>query len=97
MLTIVYSAIWEILLPERGYNDAELRVLGRAIRGAREQRGMSPDELAGATGMSRQRIHELETGHLDPSYELLVVLAEGLDMQISVLIALVEELKEREP
>ena len=97
MLTIVYSAIWEILLPESGYNDAELRVLGRAIRRMREQRGMSPDELAGATGMNRQRIHELETGHLDPSYELLLALAEGLDIQISVLIALVEELKEREP
>jgi transcriptional regulator with XRE-family HTH domain len=59
----------------------------------REQRGMSPDRLADATGMTRQRIDAIETGRLDPSYDLLLALAEGLRAQPSALVALAEELK----
>jgi transcriptional regulator with XRE-family HTH domain len=60
----------------------------------REQLGMSADELASATGISRQRIDALETGHLDPTYELLLALAEGLAIQPSALVSLAEQLKE---
>jgi transcriptional regulator with XRE-family HTH domain len=60
----------------------------------REQRDMSADELAAAAGMSRQRIDALETGHLDPTYELLLALAEGLGIQPSALVTLAEQLKE---
>jgi transcriptional regulator with XRE-family HTH domain len=60
----------------------------------REQRGMSADELAGAIDMRRQRIEALETGHLDPTYELLLALAEGLGIQPSALVTLAEQLKE---
>ncbi len=55
---------------------------------------MSADELAGATGTSRQHIDALETGHLDPTYELLLALAEGLRVQPSALVTLAEQLKE---
>lgn len=81
-------------MPERGHKDADLLVLGRAIRGMREQQGMSADELAGATGMNRQRIDALETGHLDPTYELLLALADGLGIQPSALVTLAEQLRE---
>jgi transcriptional regulator with XRE-family HTH domain len=60
----------------------------------REQRGMSADELAGAIDMRRERIEALETGHLDPTYELLLALAEGLGMQPSALVTVAEQLKE---
>jgi transcriptional regulator with XRE-family HTH domain len=60
----------------------------------REQRGMSVDELAGAIDMRRQRIEALETGHLDPTYELLLAVAEGLGIQPSALVTLAEQLKE---
>jgi transcriptional regulator with XRE-family HTH domain len=60
----------------------------------REQRDMSADELAATAGMSRQRIEALETGHLDPTYELLLALAEGLGIQPSALVTLAEQLKE---
>jgi transcriptional regulator with XRE-family HTH domain len=60
----------------------------------REQLGMSAEELADATGMSRQRIYALETGHLDPTYELLLALARGLNTQVSTLATLAEQLKE---
>lgn len=81
-------------MPESGHSDADLPVLGRAIRLMRERRDMSADELASATGMSRQRIEALETGHLDPTYELLLALAKGLGIQASALITLAEQLKQ---
>jgi transcriptional regulator with XRE-family HTH domain len=59
----------------------------------REERGMSPDRLADATGMTRQRIDAMETGRLDPSYDLLLALAEGLRAQPSALVALAQQLK----
>jgi transcriptional regulator with XRE-family HTH domain len=81
-------------LPERRHKDADLLVLGRAIRGMREQQDMSADELAVATGMNRRRIDALETGRLDPTYELLLALADGLGIQPSALVTLAEQLKQ---
>jgi transcriptional regulator with XRE-family HTH domain len=94
MKTLVFIAIWELFLPESRHRDADLRGLARAVRRMREQLGMSAEELAGATDMGRQRIDALETGHLDPTYEQLLALAEGLDTQVSVLVALAGRLKE---
>lgn len=96
MTTIVFSPIWELFLPESGHRDADLLVLGRAVRRMREQRGMSADELAGATSMGRERVDALETGRLDPTYELLLALAEGLGTQPSALVILAEQLKGNE-
>jgi hypothetical protein len=44
--------------------------------------------------MSRQRIDALETGHLDPTFEQLLALADGLDKQVSDLVALAGRLTE---
>jgi transcriptional regulator with XRE-family HTH domain len=93
MKTVVVSANWELFLPDSGHRSTELSLLGRAVRQTREQRGMSPDRLADASGMTRQRIDAIETGRLDPSYDLLLALAEGLRAQPSALVALAEQLK----
>jgi transcriptional regulator with XRE-family HTH domain len=93
MMTIVFIAIWELSLPESRHRDADLLVLGRAVRLMREQRGMGAEELADAIGMSRDRVEALETGHLDPTYELLLELADGLDTEPSALVTLAEQLK----
>jgi DNA-binding XRE family transcriptional regulator len=71
-------------LPDSGHQCADLVLLGRAVRQMREQRYMSPDELADTTGTSRQRIDAIETGRLDPSYALLLALTEGLRTQPAV-------------
>jgi len=92
-MTIVFSANWELFLPASEHRDADLLVLGQAVRQMREQRGMSIDELAGATSIARERVDALETGRLDPTYELLLALAEGLDIQPSALMILAEQLK----
>jgi transcriptional regulator with XRE-family HTH domain len=60
----------------------------------REQRGISADELADATGMHRRGIDALEAGHLDPTYELLLALADGLGVEPSALVIFAEQLKE---
>jgi transcriptional regulator with XRE-family HTH domain len=81
-------------LPESVHRDANLLVLGRAVRRIREQRRMSADDLAAATGMTRERLDALETGRLDPTYELLLALADGLDTQPSALVGLAEQLRD---
>lgn len=81
-------------MPDSGHRDVDLLVLGRAVRRMRERRGMSADELAGAIDIGRQRIDALETGHLDPTYELLLAVAEGLGIEPSALVTLAERLKE---
>jgi transcriptional regulator with XRE-family HTH domain len=93
MKTVVLIPNWELFLPGSGHRRTELSLLGRAVRQMREQRGMSPDTLADATGMTRQRIDAIETGHLDPTYDLLLALAEGLRSQPSALVALAEQLR----
>lgn len=55
---------------------------------------MSADELAGAIDIRRQRIDALETGHLDPTYELLLAIADGLGIEPSAVVTLAERLKE---
>ena len=81
-------------MPEREHSDADLLILGRAIRRMREQMSMSADELADATGMAPRRLAALETGRLDPTYDLLLVVVEGLGVRLSALMALAEQLEQ---
>lgn len=92
MQTVVVIANWEIFLPCGGHQPTDLASLGQALRRMRERRGMSADELAAAAGTSRQRIDAIERGGLDPTYALLLALAEGLGTQPSALVKLAERL-----
>jgi transcriptional regulator with XRE-family HTH domain len=65
--------------------DPELLRLGETIRRLREQQRLSVAELATRTGVEMQRIRELETGWFDPTYEVLIALARGLDIRLSAL------------
>jgi transcriptional regulator with XRE-family HTH domain len=79
-------------LAQSGYKEPNLLILGRAVKLMREQRGMSTDELADASGVLRERIGALEVGQLDPTYELLLEIADGLGTQPSALVTLAERL-----
>jgi transcriptional regulator with XRE-family HTH domain len=72
-------------------HEQDLVALGQAVGRLREQRGMSTNELADATGIERLRISTLEAGKLDPTYELLIALAEGLGVQPSALVIRAEK------
>jgi transcriptional regulator with XRE-family HTH domain len=66
--------------------------LGKVVREIRERRGLSAGELASAVGVSRARLAALEEGRLDPGYDLLIMLAEGLGGRPSMFFLRAEEL-----
>lgn len=70
----------------------DLRVLGRAIREAREQRGVSLEALAAASGIARGELAAIEAGRLDPGYRRLRRVAAGLGVRPLALMLRVEEL-----
>jgi transcriptional regulator with XRE-family HTH domain len=80
-------------MSERQREQSDLTVLGRAIARIRRERRLSQDELAAAAGIERTRIEALEAGRLDPDYELLLALSEGLGVRPSALVIRAEELQ----
>jgi transcriptional regulator with XRE-family HTH domain len=77
-------------MSQQGQQD--LLVLGRAVAEIREERGVAAERLAAVTGVALARIQALESGHLDPSYELLLELAEGLGVRASAFVIRAEAL-----
>ena len=88
-----FIALWGLFLVQSSDKEPNLLTLGRAIKLVRDQRGMSADELATSSGILRERIDALEAGRLDPTYELLVKIADGLGTQPSTLVTLAERLR----
>jgi transcriptional regulator with XRE-family HTH domain len=78
---------------ERTQEEQELLVLGLAIGQVRERRGLSVGELSAVTGVVQTRIQALEAGQLDPDYDLLLTLAEGIGVRLSAFMVRVEELE----
>jgi transcriptional regulator with XRE-family HTH domain len=74
----------------------DLVVLGRAIREIRRERGVGAESLAAVAGVDRRRLQELESGRLNPRYELLLALAEGLGVPASAFVIRAEQLAEQE-
>jgi transcriptional regulator with XRE-family HTH domain len=68
-----------------------LVALGRAVRAIRLEQSRGVDELAEAANIPRDRLAAVETGRLDPSYDLLLALADGLGVTLSVLVSQAEE------
>jgi transcriptional regulator with XRE-family HTH domain len=63
-----------------------LAALGRAVRRHREQRDMSVEALARIASVEHQDVRAIETGELDPTYDVLVALAHALGVRTSSLI-----------
>jgi transcriptional regulator with XRE-family HTH domain len=66
--------------------------LGLAIRELREQRGMEASDLAATAGVDAARLKALEDGRLDPGFQLLVRLAQGMGVRTSAFFIRAEEL-----
>ena len=73
-----------------------LHVLGQAIAQIRAEQGMSMSDLAAATGIDHTLIQALERGRLNPSYERMLALADGLGVRPSSFVIRAEELKTHE-
>lgn len=72
--------------------EQELAALGHAIRRERERKGMTAAELAEAAGVTRRRLAALEGGRNRAVYDLLVAVADGLDVDLGALVSSAEEL-----
>jgi len=66
--------------------DPDLIALGRTVRAARRQKGMSVAELAAATGFKRRHLVRIEAGELDPRYDGLLTIADGLGVPAAAIV-----------
>ena len=94
MKTIVFIANWELSVPGDSHKDTDLLALGQAIRRMREQHGMGVADLAAALSLGRDTVETLETGRLDPTYELLLKLSHALGTEPSVLVGLAARIRQ---
>ena len=77
--------------------DTRLRALGEAVRRIRKERELTQDELHAASGVHRNHISALERGALNPSYRTILRVADALDVPLSKLVAMSEELDKLRP
>lgn len=68
--------------------------LGAAIKRRREERGLSQEELGHAAGIHPTWISHIESGRNNPAWGSVRRIAEALDLRLSELAAMAEELDE---
>ncbi|MHB8532125.1 MAG: helix-turn-helix domain-containing protein [Solirubrobacteraceae bacterium] len=82
--------------PDRRREQA-LAAFGQAVRHLREQRGIGPSELSNRSKtpsgrkVSSRRIGRIEAGEVDPRYDEMLAVAEGLGIKPGELVAYAEE------
>lgn len=69
------------------------RALGLAVKGRRQELGLTQEQLANDTDLHQRWISNVETGKRNPSYASLRRLAGGLDLATSELLARAEEIE----
>ncbi|HEX7150317.1 MAG TPA: helix-turn-helix transcriptional regulator [Thermoanaerobaculia bacterium] len=70
----------------RGDKEKEAILFGEAVRRAREQRGISQTQLAGAAGLSAPYLNVLEHGGNTPTLSVIFRICEALEVEPAVLI-----------
>lgn len=58
--------------------------VGEALRKARENAGLSQDQLAENSGISRITISRIEQAHINPSFRSLEALAQGMGRKLTI-------------
>jgi DNA-binding XRE family transcriptional regulator len=73
---------------ERAIQAAEedRRIFGARLKRLRREKGLSQQELAARSGISRVTIARIEVGEQSPRYETIVALAKGLNIPIERLL-----------
>jgi transcriptional regulator with XRE-family HTH domain len=72
------------------HNDPELIALSMAVRQLREERGLTPAQLAAAANLDRSLIEAVDDGRHDPHYDVLLALADGLGVRPSAIMKRIE-------
>lgn len=73
-------------MSEPSKEDLLYRIIGQNVRDARDDSGLTQEELADAIGVSRTSITNLERGEQRPPLHRLLRLAQSLDVSFSDLI-----------
>ncbi|MCX5601645.1 helix-turn-helix domain-containing protein [Streptomyces phaeochromogenes] len=63
------------------------REIGERIRTVRRHRKLTQEQLAHQIGLDRRSIHRYETALRDPALSMLLRIARGLQVDLSVLVA----------
>lgn len=63
-----------------------LKNLGAKIREIRNKKGISQQQLAHSIGKDQQSVQRLEAGNINPTYYYLYEIADGLEVDLEVLI-----------
>jgi transcriptional regulator with XRE-family HTH domain len=50
------------------------------------KKGVSVDDLAARAGIDAEQINAIEDGRLDPAFDVMIALAEGIGVRLSALI-----------
>jgi transcriptional regulator with XRE-family HTH domain len=58
----------------------------QTFRQVREREGLSVADLAASTGIDARQIDALEAGRLDPAFDVMCALADGIGVRLSALI-----------
>ncbi|MBN8850448.1 MAG: hypothetical protein BGO55_31945 [Sphingobacteriales bacterium 50-39] len=66
--------------------DEVLKKFGRYLTALREERKMTVQELAAATGLTSQKLRRIEAGEVDILFSTVVTLSMGLDISPAKLL-----------
>jgi DNA-binding XRE family transcriptional regulator len=71
--------------------------VGLAIRQLRAERGLKQIELARAADVNRTEMSNLERGHLNPAWGTVRRVARALEVEVSEIAALAEQIEREGP
>jgi transcriptional regulator with XRE-family HTH domain len=67
-----------------------LKTFGRSVRSLRKQRGLSQEDLAEKSGISRNYVSDIERGVRNPGLLVMVALAKALRVSLRELVEEIE-------
>ncbi|OGX90153.1 helix-turn-helix domain-containing protein [Hymenobacter coccineus] len=65
---------------------ASIHAFGQHLRRLREARGWSQQALADAADITKKTVYRMETAQTAPTLDVLVCLAEGLEISLAELV-----------
>ena len=66
--------------------EATLASIGERLRAARDRAGLTLDQMAEASGLSKAHLSRLESGERQPSIAALLDLSAALGVQVNALL-----------
>jgi transcriptional regulator with XRE-family HTH domain len=67
-----------------------LKTFGRSVRSLRKRRGLSQEDLAEKSGISRNYVSDIERGVRNPGLLVMVALAKALKVPLRELVEEIE-------